>query len=287
MQRAARKVAQENERLRMLLARHGIAKEEVDSFLGSFEQTEVLTEQKTPMLLSRSSSASNQYPTNPGPGSLRAHPLIQDQSRQYGSYPSPKSRQPVQIPRQNIQSCRPATNCAPAAQCSATTQSRPTPCGPAAKTRGSPLVKATTTSTTSETRRQVESYYASPTETQSSLSPRPQEDVSPSTYIQQAPAIAQSQGCCPPSKPQTEVIMEDPSCPSTEDCFCPPTATVPPPTDTRRPGTDEMSCETAATIISQMRGDSDNTSARASLGCAPGEMCSIKNAFLMQVLDER
>ena len=40
MQRAARKVVQENERLRTLLARHGVLKDEVDSFLRMCEQTE-------------------------------------------------------------------------------------------------------------------------------------------------------------------------------------------------------------------------------------------------------
>ncbi|KAF1361192.1 hypothetical protein EJ07DRAFT_40436, partial [Lizonia empirigonia] len=49
---------------------------------------------------------------------------------------------------------------------------------------------------------------------------------------------------------------------------------------------DEISCETAATIIAQMRGDGDEAAAQASLGCNAGEVCSIKNSFLMQIMDE-
>jgi hypothetical protein len=52
-------------------------------------------------------------------------------------------------------------------------------------------------------------------------------------------------------------------------------------------GSDEISCETAATIIAQMRGDGDDIAARASLGCKAGEVCGIKNTILMQIMDER
>lgn len=38
MQRAARKVAEETSRLRSLLARHGVSREEVDFYLGSFDE---------------------------------------------------------------------------------------------------------------------------------------------------------------------------------------------------------------------------------------------------------
>jgi hypothetical protein len=63
--------------------------------------------------------------------------------------------------------------------------------------------------------------------------------------------------------------------------------TAPPTTSGSSNGNDEISCETAAKIISQMRGDGDDAAARASLGCNPGQVCSIKNSFLMQIMDER
>ncbi|KAG9203464.1 hypothetical protein G6514_002831 [Epicoccum nigrum] len=67
MQRAARKVVQENERLRALLARHGVLRDEVDSFLRVCEQTEAPSSaepEAMPSLMSRSSSVpNNPYPT--------------------------------------------------------------------------------------------------------------------------------------------------------------------------------------------------------------------------------
>lgn len=291
MQRAARRVAQENERLRTLLARHGILKGEVDSFLRSCERTEVSTEPETPLLLSRSSTASAADPhsVHLGPRSLHIHPLRQAHPKENIPYPSPISRQPVHIPRQSHQLHVSTTNSNPVHQHDATTQLRPTPCGVMEKPVDTPQVKATGTSNPGEAFRQPESYYASPTETQSPSPPRRQEGVPSRTNSSHVPtAVSQRQGgCCPPSNLPKEVVMEDLECPSTEDCFCPSIATVSPPTKTQRPGSDEISCEAAATIIAQMRGDGDNTTARIALGCGPGQECSIKNSFLMQVLDER
>ncbi|KAF2176864.1 hypothetical protein K469DRAFT_742759 [Zopfia rhizophila CBS 207.26] len=54
MQQAARRVAQENERLRSLLALHGVLREEVDSYLRSFDESGAancpqVTSMKTPV----------------------------------------------------------------------------------------------------------------------------------------------------------------------------------------------------------------------------------------------
>ncbi|KAH7382274.1 hypothetical protein BKA66DRAFT_418546, partial [Pyrenochaeta sp. MPI-SDFR-AT-0127] len=48
----------------------------------------------------------------------------------------------------------------------------------------------------------------------------------------------------------------------------------------------EISCETAATIIAEMRGDGDKDSVRASLGCRGREGCNIKNTTVLQVMEE-
>ena len=293
MQRAARKVAQENERLRTLLARHGISKDEVDSFLRSCEQTEGSAEPETPTLIARNPSISNPYPSNPGPRSLHIQPLSQAYPKEYSPRPSPIQipRQPLPIFKQSVEISKQSTqggcstiNCGPATQC-----------GPATRSSTETHVEATIMARPVEACRQAESYYASPSETDSSPPPRPQEAFSGTpqealpafTYLERAPPIIQSQGCCPPPKPQREVVMEDPDCPSTADCFCPPTTMAPPTTGRLSIGNDEISCETAATIISQMRGDGDDAAARASLGCNPGQVCSIKNSFLMQIMDER
>ncbi|KAF2823656.1 MFS general substrate transporter [Ophiobolus disseminans] len=76
---------------------------------------------------------------------------------------------------------------------------------------------------------------------------------------------------------------EEPECPNTADCFCPPITT----TDFRPSRHDlEISCEAAATIIVEMRGDGDIDSARAALGCIGGEVCNIKNSTVLQIMDE-
>ncbi|XPS77457.1 hypothetical protein M3J09_009483 [Ascochyta lentis] len=272
MQRAARKVAQENERLRTLLARHGILKDEVEAFLRSYERTESSAEPETPISIAKSPNVLSPYIINPGPRTLHTQPLSQAHPKEYSPRPSPLSipRQPVQIAKKPAQ-----------AICSLTR------CGPPTKTTTEAPAEAAVISRPVEACKQAESYYASPSETDSSPPARPQEPYPAFAYPEHQPP-KQNQGCCPPAKSQTEVIMEDPDCPNTADCFCPPPATATA-TAASRPsiGSDEISCETAATIIAQMRGDGDDAAARASLGCNAGEVCSIKNSFLMQIMDER
>ncbi|WEW56858.1 hypothetical protein PRK78_002313 [Emydomyces testavorans] len=45
------------------------------------------------------------------------------------------------------------------------------------------------------------------------------------------------------------------------------------------------SCETAARIITMMRGDPDTRDARTELGCAPGADCVVKNMTIFEILD--
>ncbi|KAF1925266.1 uncharacterized protein M421DRAFT_263671 [Didymella exigua CBS 183.55] len=277
MQRAARKVAQENERLRSLLTRHGILRDEIDSFLRSCEQTEGPSEPETPTSSVKSPSISNPYPVHAGPRSLSIQPSSHAYSQDFSPRPSPiLPRPPVQVAR------RPISASSTTAKCGSETHF-----GSTTKTPTELEVEATIMARSVEACKRVEAYYASPSETDSSPPSRPQEGLSAFTFPERTLAITQSQGCCPPPRPPPEVTMEDPDCPSTTDCFCPPITTAP--SSTARPfiSTDEISCETAATIIAQMRGDGDEAAARASIGCAPQQVCSIKNAFLMQVLDER
>jgi hypothetical protein len=79
---------------------------------------------------------------------------------------------------------------------------------------------------------------------------------------------------------------EPPECPSSLSCFCPP---APAPTiGIHRVNSGlEISCETAATIIAEMRGDGDRESVRASLGCIDQGDCNIKNSTVLQIMDQR
>lgn len=48
----------------------------------------------------------------------------------------------------------------------------------------------------------------------------------------------------------------------------------------------EISCQTAATIIVEMRGDGDEDLVRDSLGCNGRQHCTIKNTTVLQVIDQ-
>ncbi|KAJ5021078.1 hypothetical protein J3E73DRAFT_355498 [Bipolaris maydis] len=67
-------------------------------------------------------------------------------------------------------------------------------------------------------------------------------------------------------------------------CFCAPT---PMPKETPLDTGLLISCETAATIISEMRGDADRSRIRASLGCVGDEECTVKNTRVLELMDER
>jgi len=67
------------------------------------------------------------------------------------------------------------------------------------------------------------------------------------------------------------------------DCFCPAS-----PTSSSLVGDDrmlEMSCETAASIISSMRGDGSREQARLQLGCKSREYCYVKNVKVLGVME--
>jgi hypothetical protein len=66
------------------------------------------------------------------------------------------------------------------------------------------------------------------------------------------------------------------------ECYCPPTPnqTFPNQVDSLL----EMSCETAASIIANMRGHEDASQARFELGCEKNKQCRIKNTTVLQVM---
>ncbi|KAH6843932.1 hypothetical protein B0T12DRAFT_457997 [Alternaria alternata] len=67
-------------------------------------------------------------------------------------------------------------------------------------------------------------------------------------------------------------------------CFCPPSSAP------QQQSLDSgllISCETAASIIAEMRGDGDRQRIRASLGCHGDKECSVKNTLVLELMDER
>ena len=74
-------------------------------------------------------------------------------------------------------------------------------------------------------------------------------------------------------------------CHDSLECFCAPMPTHH--STTSASSGLEISCETAAKIIAEMRGDGDRELVRASLGCSGLEDCNIKNTTVLQIMDER
>lgn len=106
------------------------------------------------------------------------------------------------------------------------------------------------------------------------------------------PATSNDSSCCRPADSNAQehnvstfsMTEDDADCPSTASCFCPPTsAPKERPLDTGL----LISCETAATIIAEMRGDGDRNRIRASLGCHGDTDCNVKNTLVLELMDER
>lgn len=49
---------------------------------------------------------------------------------------------------------------------------------------------------------------------------------------------------------------------------------------------DKIHCMEAATILAQIRGNSDISQARAVLGCANNDSCMVRNTDLLDLMDE-
>jgi hypothetical protein len=214
MQRAARKVANDNVRLRALLARNGVSQEVVDSYLRSFDNVEnsgdawVATVEPSPPCEVRTPEMVS------GPALCLTH------SSDHAQHSVPHHD------RHNI------------------------------------LLQV------------QENPPALPTTRQMRLSP--------STAREHIDNLQDNS--YPHDTSQTSYDIEGEECPNSPSCFCTPVSTaIDQPTSFGL----EISCETAATIIAEMRGDGDRESVRASLGCNGRTECSIKNTTVLQVMDER
>jgi hypothetical protein len=230
MQRAARKVAQENTRLRSLLARHGVSHEEVEVYLRSSEETEAQGDASVDPIIFPTRYHNGMGVPSPSPvsvaprapnGHQRTGPSTVNIINNIGNVHSSESHVT------NI------SNVAP---------------------------------------------YSTPSE--STFDPQLQIPISLPPRL---PVVTQdaSQTACN----FMPVSPEDTECPTTSECFYPPTAT---PTVRSIDNGLEISCEAAATIIVEMRGDGnvDIESVRASLGCKGHEECTVKNSKVLQIMDE-
>jgi hypothetical protein len=226
VQRAARKVAQENVGLRSLLARKGVSQVEIDDYLNSFREAAVSNSVATDSTVVQTSCRPGACGPSSKPEPVASQPRCQIQL--------PKL-QPLQQPSLPQLAARPTVP-------------------PIARESRSPEVPHDP---------RIEINVPSP-------------PVSADDNFVEKRQINDSSQRMP--------VPTEPHCPSTADCFCPP----PIPKSYRPPSPGlEISCEAAATIIVEMRGDGDIESARASLGCFGREECNVKNSTVLQIMDER
>jgi hypothetical protein len=289
MQRAARKVAEENTRLRSLLASHGVAHEEVEAYLRSFDVASVQhhTSFGTPTSYASPVSRHNGTPEiEPGPMRYPTQPWTQPQAPVQPSVtalrPS-RTSQPEPIPHVSQPPAQPL--CRPQAQAYA--QSPAQGCCPVP---------------TSQTMNQYPAPEHEEQDIPMRTSPEPSPPTEPKSPEFSRPACSSSQtqyqnddymddqSTYPtPQDDNSQVfpivhVEEDVDCPNTSSCFCPPTTRIKErPLDTGL----LISCETAATIIAEMRGDGDRHRIRASLGCHGDKECNVKNSVVLELMDER
>jgi hypothetical protein len=215
MQRAARSVAEENRRLRSLLACHGVSQNEVESYLQSF---------------------------NDGEASMNA------------AVASPHHQNEMVVNHSRV--TLGAAQASNHARCVGQQNVNNSACIPPAE-------------------------------------PRTKEVITTSSYSgSTAPLfINQTQQTTKPVSRPPEIhhdirngqAIDDMECPNTADCFCPPTTK---PQTQPSNSSLEISCERAAAIITEMRGDVDMETIRASLGCAGRTECNVRNSTVLQILDE-
>jgi hypothetical protein len=219
MQRAARKVVQENSRLRNLLKHHGISYDEIDTYLRSFDEDKASNEASLALATTLVSPQRGMFEVISGHGLGVSEPSCQNRSSGNDTCNNiPDRRYLIEHERGDL----------------FTTLRRPI-----------------TSESFSDARIQTETP-----------SPRVIENQ---YYAQENNKVVDSE------------------CPNTHDCFCPPTTK----SRTRLSTSGlEISCETAATIIIEMRGDGDVESVRKSLGCAGREECNVRNSTVLQILDE-
>jgi len=221
MQRAARKVAEENARLRSLLAHHGILQDEVDAFLRSCDET----------ALPKNASVNTAASPSQRRGAMPVNAL-------------------VTIPD--------------TAHFSGNEHDHPNTINIISNTSHLHNLENWSGPSTTSTQFLKSSDFV--------LMPGVQNRIpsSPHTTINH-------------HEPRANSAPEESDCPTTSECFCPPTAAP-----KIRPTNNglEISCETAATIIVEMRGDGDVDSIRALLGCTSREECSVRNSTVLQIMDE-
>ena len=268
MQRAARKVAEENARLKSLLASRGVSHDEVDAYLRSFDAPSAPSLSAAALYAQPAMRPQVSLTPAQSPVGYATYPVSQSVVRSPVQVPEPAPAQtPIQQrPHQPIQHHAQSFPDTHHVRQSVVGAIQDAACMPerANDTTNSP---STAVHEPVAMVAQEKSSCCKPPETQRAFDSR----ITESSMTDQSAASSRS-------------VAEDDGCPNTTSCFCPPTSA---PQGKSLDNGLLISCETAATIISEMRGDGDRHRIRASLGCQGDQECSVKNTLVLELMDER
>lgn len=225
IQRAARKVAQDNVRLRALLALHGVSSEQVESFLRSSDE---------------GSTPEANFPSFQRPSTTRRPQALEKEGNDFFSLSESSHETKSQHASHGYQKAELRLELATLKNVNSQHLDTPRPC-------------------TSIMQTEIP----------------PPETVAECDDIQGHRESNDSNNPCP--------VIESSEDLTSLDCLY-----TPPPVSEYHPVSSglEISCEAAATIIVEMRGDGDCDSVRASLGCRGQQTCNIKNSTVLQIMDE-
>ncbi|EXM24533.1 hypothetical protein RAB80_005271 [Fusarium oxysporum f. sp. vasinfectum] len=98
------------------------------------------------------------------------------------------------------------------------------------------------------------------------IQPKMYSPPTPATTATTATSCTEESGCCPRPQPASQPQQQ--------------------PGPQQPKSLDKIHCMEAATILAQIRGQSDMSQARAVLGCAEGETCMVRNTDLLNLMDE-
>ncbi|CAE7008188.1 hypothetical protein P3342_002810 [Pyrenophora teres f. teres] len=256
MQRAARKVAEENLRLRSMLASRGVSQSEIDVYLRSFD---VRSERSGPQ--GHSQGLNNTLLPLQQMGLILGEPGLQPVAHSTARYPiHPLAQTPFQ-PRTQVHQSDSQYQLG---------HQRSIRCS-------SEITQCAKRDVRQESARARSPEYSMP--------------IGPEEIIHSKQAGVEEQSCQRlasnavfNSTAPFSILDNDTDCPNTATCFCAPTST---PKEQSLDTGLLISCETAATIIAEMRGDGDRNRIRARLGCQGDTECSVKNTLVLELMDER
>jgi len=265
MQRAARKVAEENLRLRSLLANRGVSQSEIDAYLHSFDAGSAQG-------VSRAHChASNHVP----PTLLHTEDVVTALGSPYSVGPlaaqgtavssspaaQPLNQAPFQPPvhvQHSFSQPRASLGCIV------------------------PQLSEVTHRATCDARQ--ETPRAPALERSIRLGPEEVTHCKPAEMEGSPYQRTANHAVHDPNTPNFSLMENDVDCPNTASCFCPPSST---PMEQSLDTGLVISCETATSIIADMCGDGDRNRIRASLGCRGDEECKVKNTLVLELMDER